>query len=216
MFTVDALTLEAGAQVLAQDVSFSLEEGECVLLAGPNGAGKTTLLKALSQREGVSMIPTGIPKVKGFRVRDFLRTSLYRESGWAFRLGAQRERDLSDAAARTGIVPLLERDLSTLSDGEFQKACVAAALVRRSKVLLLDEPTAFLDVDGRMCVLRTLRAAADRLGLAVLFTSHDLSVALPMADRVFVLTRDHRFLASGRDDKTLILREAFNDYLFES
>jgi iron complex transport system ATP-binding protein len=75
--------------------------------------------------------------------------------------------------------------------------------------LLLDEPTAFLDVENRISVLRTLREVARKTGTAVLFSSHDLHDALPVVDRVFVLTRDGRFLASGPDDKEAVLKEAF-------
>jgi ABC-type cobalamin/Fe3+-siderophores transport system ATPase subunit len=100
-----------------------------------------------------------------------------------------------------GIEALKERDISTLSDGEFQKACLATGLTRKAEVLLLDEPTAHLDVENRIDVLRTLREVARKTGTAVLFSSHDLHDALQVADRVFALTRDGRFLASETFDK---------------
>ena len=112
-----------------------------------------------------------------------------------------------------GIEALKGRDISTLSDGEFQKACLATGLTRRAEVLLLDEPTAHLDVENRIDVLRTLRDVARKTGTAILFSSHDLHDALQVADRVFVLTRDGHFLSSGpfnklRDPKA-VLQAAF-------
>ena len=183
---------------LVRDISFELAPGECVLLAGPNGTGKTTLLKRLASGEAaVVLIPTNIPKVKGFTVEAFVRTGCYRESDWRGRVSKEVEGRMEEALKMLGIEELKGRDISTLSDGEFQKACLATGLTRRAEVLLLDEPTAHLDVENRIDVLRTLREVARKTGTAVLFSSHDLHDALQVADRVFVLTRDGRFLASA-------------------
>ena len=183
---------------LVRDISFELAPGECVLLAGPNGTGKTTLLKRLASGEAaVVLIPTNIPKVKGFTVEAFVRTGCYRESDWRGRISKEVGERMEEALKMLGIEELKGRDISTLSDGEFQKACLATGLTRRAEVLLLDEPTAHLDVENRIDVLRTLREVARKTGTAVLFSSHDLHDALQVADRVFVLTRDGRFLASA-------------------
>ncbi|MBR5106599.1 MAG: ABC transporter ATP-binding protein [Bacteroidales bacterium] len=195
MLKVDHLTLGYGGRDLVRDISFELSPGECVLLAGPNGTGKTTLLKALAA-EGVVLIPTKIPKVKGFTVESFVETGCYRESDWRGRISKEVGGRMEEALKMLGIAGLKGRDISTLSDGEFQKACLATGLTRKAEVLLLDEPTAHLDVENRIDVLRTLREVARKTGTAILFSSHDLHDALQVADRVFVLTRDGRFLAS--------------------
>ena len=202
MLKVDHLSIGYDGRDLVRDISFELAPGECVLLAGPNGTGKTTLLKWLASGEtAVVLIPTNIPKVKGFTVEAFVRTGCYRESDWRGRISKEVEGRMMEALKMLGIEELRNRDISTLSDGEFQKACLATGLTRRAEVLLLDEPTAHLDVENRIDVLRTLREVARKTGTAVLFSSHDLHDALQVADRVFVLTRDGRFLASGPFDK---------------
>ena len=152
------------------------------------------------------LIPTNIPKVKGFTVEAFVRTGCYRESDWRGRIPQEVEGRVQEALKMLGIEELRKRDISTLSDGEFQKACLATGLTRKAEVLLLDEPTAHLDVENRINVLRTLREVARKTGTAVLFSSHDLHDALQVVDRVFVLTRDGRFLASAG---TNVLRAAF-------
>ena len=170
----------------------------------------------------VLLIPTNIPKVKGFTVEAFVRTGCYRESDWRGRISKEVEGKMEEALKMLGIEALRKRDISTLSDGEFQKACLATGLTRKAEVLLLDEPTAHLDVENRIDVLRTLREVARKTGTAVLFSSHDLHDALQVADRVFVLTREGRFLTSSsfasskapsvissEVEKSTVLRAAF-------
>lgn len=216
VFRVDHLTVGYGEQPLVRDISFELSPGECILLAGPNGSGKTTLLKSLAAEEAgpssasVLLIPTNIPKVKGFTVEAFVRTGCYRESDWMGRVSKEMEGRMDEALSLLGIEGLRGRDISSLSDGEFQKACLATGLTRKADVLLLDEPTAHLDVENRIDVLRTLREVARRSGTAVLFSSHDLHDALQVADRVFALSRDGRFIASA--DKESVLKEAFPEF----
>ena len=162
----------------------------------------------------IILIPTNIPKVKGFTVEAFVRTGCYKESDWKGRISKDVKRKMEEAFDILGIQGLKDRDISTLSDGEFKKACLAVGLTRQAEVLLLDEPTAFLDVENRISVLQTLREVAQKTGTAVLFSSHDLHDALPVVDRVFVLTRDGRFLSSvtsseAGKSKEDVLREAF-------
>ena len=149
----------------------------------------------------VVLIPTNIPKVKGFTVEGFIETGCYRESDWKGRIPSEVRGRMEEELELLGMQEFKGRDISTLSDGEFQKACLATGLTRKAEVLLLDEPTAHLDVENRIEVLRTLREVARKTGTAVLFSSHDLHDALQVADRLFVLTRDGRFLASGPFDR---------------
>ena len=209
MLKVENLSIGYGNRILVRDISFVLAPGECVLLAGANGTGKTTLLKRLAGMSRTILIPTNIPKVKGFTVEGFIETGCYQESDWRGRISREVAGRMEEALEVLGIQELRGRDISTLSDGEFKKACLAVGLTRRAEALLLDEPTAFLDVENRINVLETLRTVARKTGTAILFSSHDLHDALQVADRVFALTRDGRFLASGPDDKEAVLKEAF-------
>ena len=198
-----------GNHILVRDIAFTVSPGECLLLAGANGSGKTTLLKALAGEGQVLFIPTGIPKVKGFSVREFVRTGCYRESDWAGWLRPRAETRLEESLKLLGLSHLADRDIATLSDGEFQKACIAVGLTRRAGLLLLDEPTAFLDVENRLMVLRSLQEAASETGTAVIFSSHDLHDALQVARRVLAITPDGRLLESGPENREAVLARAF-------
>ncbi|MBP5374566.1 MAG: ATP-binding cassette domain-containing protein [Bacteroidales bacterium] len=211
MIRANGITLAYGKKVLARDISLSLEQGCCTLLCGPNGSGKSTLLRSLaSQIPDAVYIPTGIPKVKGFTVAQFVRSFCYKESDWAGRLQAKTQQRTDRALELMGLTELSQRDISTLSDGEFQKACIAAGLSRNAKLLLLDEPSAFLDVDGRAMVLRTLEELARNTGLAVLYSSHDVHEALKYVKRVCAFTPEGFTEPSEKREE--VIRKAFPDY----
>lgn len=183
MIRFDNISAGYGRFAVIRDFSLAVEPGECILLQGRNGSGKTTLMKTLAglipplqghlPDADIVMVPTRIPKVKGFTVREFLTLS-------------SRQRDLTAverAMQLLHITDLAERDLSTLSDGQFQKACIATALSRRADLILLDEPTAFLDCENRIQVLAAIKEAARKSGSPILFSSHDLPDARAVADR---------------------------------
>ena len=87
-----------------------------------------------------------------------------------------------------GIQRLKGRDIATLSDGEFQKACLATGLTRKAEVLLLDEPTAHLDLPHRILILRLLRTLAHEQNKTILISTHELDLALALSDRILLMT----------------------------
>jgi len=179
-------------------LSFEYPDGQSVMLCGPNGSGKSTLLKTLAGLMDplsgyflaggpVVMVPTHIPKVKGFSVMEFIRTGLFADSGIFKKLNHEAESAIEGAIRTLELDDLADKDISLISDGEFQKACIATALTRKANVLLLDEPTAFLDVDNRVMVLRTLRNLARDNGMTVIFSTHDIHDGARFSDATLKL-----------------------------
>ena len=194
MLKADRLVIGRGGSQVAGPLSFEYPDGHSVMLCGPNGSGKSTLLKTLagllsplsggfSTGGEVVMLPTHIPKVKGFSVREFLRTSLVHTS----QRGGASEKAIEESIGMLGLNLLEDKDISRISDGEFQKACIAAALSRKANVILLDEPTAFLDVDNRIMVLRTLQDIAGETGTTVVFSTHDIHDGARFSDETLSL-----------------------------
>ena len=168
---------------LYTSVGFDINEGDCIMLCGANGSGKTTLMKALAQiSELICMIPTRIPKVKGFTTEEFIR------------LGSDRQ-DVTEAAETLGLSRLLNQDISTLSDGEFQKACIAVALAKKASIILLDEPTAFLDAENRRAVMHCFKRLCDtgNPAPAVIFSTHEIHEAQTVCNKVIALGADGIF-----------------------
>lgn len=133
----------------------------------------------------VVLVPARIPKVPGFSVTDFVSTSCYRESDWLGRLPAKIRSRILETLETLDIGHLAGRDISSLSDGEFQKAAIATALLQQAEVILLDEPTAFLDVDSRESALYTLQEVALEKQVSIIFSSHDIHTAAKYCTRVF-------------------------------
>jgi iron complex transport system ATP-binding protein len=201
---IDGMTIGHGKKVLYENVSFDIDEGDCIMLCGANGSGKTTLLKAIAglQDPGcrVTMIPSRIPKVKGFSVKEFVKVSCFKQTDMTGKLSESDEAALGRTLERLGIGHLKDRDISTLSDGEFQKACIAASVVQHAGVILLDEPTAFLDAENKISVLQTLGSICrTEDSPAVIFSTHDLHEGMKVCNRVIALGADHVFRITGMD-----------------
>ncbi len=215
----EAVSLRFGARGILRGVSLSVGAGEVVGLVGPNGAGKTTLLRVAS---GVLAPDEGRVRVAGRELRELRRRDLARElavvpqettvafpftagelvlMGRAPHLGTFGFDTLDDverarqAMARVGIEELAGRSVLELSGGERQLVLVARALAQEPRVLLLDEPTAHLDLRHRLEVLARVREFAGGGGGA-LVVSHDLGLAARTCDRVALL-RDGRLRAAG-------------------
>lgn len=199
--------IEYGDRILCREVEFSTLPGDCILLCGANGSGKSTMLRMIaSVYPQATLIPTGIPKVKGFTLEEFILTSCYSESNWRSRISPAQQKRIDNAVSLLGLdgkggEDLRGRDISTLSDGEFQKACIAAALSRNSEIILMDEPTAFLDTENKIMVLNALRDAARKTGKVVIFSSHDIEIARRTCTSVLAIGNDRTLHISRDYDK---------------
>ena len=193
-------------------VTMVVPRGAFYAVLGPNGSGKSTLLRALL---GIVSHVTGRAHVSGWPISNWDRRALAREAGVVTQseslafpitvrelvamgrypyLGALQSETptdreaISEAMRMCDIEPLAHRFLSTLSGGEIQRTRVARALAQQPKILVLDEPTASLDVRHEMEILELLRASADR-GMTIFLITHHLDLAARFADRLLLLDR---------------------------
>jgi ABC-type cobalamin/Fe3+-siderophores transport system ATPase subunit len=219
--TLEARGVSAGYdQLVVEDVSLRLPPGAVTAVCGPNGSGKSTLLRVLAQlhpRAAGSVLLDGQEVARQAprqRARDlsFLPQTPLVPTGVTVRevveqgrfphrrlLGGPRADDRAAVAwalHATRLDELADRDVGHVSGGERQRAWIAMALAQQSRVLLLDEPTTFLDIRYQMEVLDLLRRLADDHGITVVAVLHDLNQAAAFADHV-VLMRHGRVVAAG-------------------
>jgi iron complex transport system ATP-binding protein len=222
---LDGLSVTLGGARVVDRLSAVVEDGEWVALIGPNGAGKTTALRAVAglvSHEGyvrvfeedtrrlarkdlarsVALVPQ-VPVIPGdMTVRAYV---LLGRTPYVSYLGSERRADhvAADAALdQLDLVPFARRRLDTLSGGERQRATLARALAQDAPILLLDEPTAALDIGRQQQVLEIVDALRANHGLTVLSTMHDLTLAGQYADRLLLLDRG-QLVAAGSAEEVL-------------
>jgi iron complex transport system ATP-binding protein len=209
-----------------QRVSVAIERGAVVGLLGPNGSGKTTLLRVLSgmlaPTEGrvtldgagigtlarralarrIAVVPQETHLAFDYTVREVALMGRYPHLG-PFELEGPRDMSIArDALAATGTVHLEHRSFATLSGGEKQRVVIASALAQQADILLLDEPTASLDLGYQLDISALVARLNRERGLTVVVATHDLNFAAGLC-RSLVLLRGGRVLAAGPTAETL-------------
>lgn len=236
---------------LLSGLNLNLEKGKLVALLGQNGAGKSTLLRALtcderplagsievngrdllemSQKDRsriIGLVSTERIQAGALTVTELVGLGRQPHTGFLGRLDDEDRAIIQQSMADAGIISKAKDYMASLSDGERQKAMIARALAQQTPIIILDEPTAFLDVASRIETMRLLQTLAHDRGKAVLLSSHDISQSLMLADELWLITTDRevltgttqQLLADGAMDRLFLNREIhFNptilDYSF--
>jgi iron complex transport system ATP-binding protein len=225
MLSVRSLHVAYGQTEVLRGVDLDVEAGEVVGLVGPNGGGKTTLLKALTRvvssagdvliggdalqaltaRElarRVAVVPQNPTLPMGFRAHEVVVMGRTPHLGFFDQESALDHRKATDALAMLGAQGLEDRPVDELSGGESQNVVIARALAQETPLLLLDEPTANLDVGHQITIARLLRRLAAERGVAVLAALHDLTLASLYCDRLALMV-EGKVLAQGKPSDVL-------------
>ncbi len=214
-------------------LALEVRAGQLICLLGPNGAGKSTLLRTLAglhaplegavrsngvdvrqltptqRARTVSLVLTERIGTHQLTVYSLVALGRYPYSGWMGGLVETDRAAIEWAIEAAGIQALRDRKLSTLSDGENQKVMLARALAQDTPVLMLDEPTAHLDLPSRIRLMRLLHQLADQTKKAILLSTHDLELALQVADEVWLLQNTETMHRGAPED--LVLNGAFEE-----
>ncbi|MEH2252869.1 ABC transporter ATP-binding protein [Nostoc sp.] len=231
--TIGYKTSRKTIRCVASDISVSLLAGELVCLLGPNGAGKSTLLRSLAGMQSpiagevrllgdnvYKLVPQDLAKRLSLVLTEKVDVGMlsaytlvtlgrYPYTDWWGNLTPEDEAIVHWAIKSVGAVHLAQRQVGELSDGERQKIMIARALAQSPIVMLLDEPTAFLDLPRRVEIMQLLRQLAQENNQAILLSTHDLDLALRLADKVWLLSTNGILHVGAPED--LVLSGAFAD-----
>ena len=200
---LDNLTTGYGHKTVSCGLNAELQEGRLTCLLGPNGSGKSTLLRTISGAQmplsgsvtrtdsrTLSIVLTSRIEVAQLRAWDVVAMGRHPYTGYFGKLTAQDDEIILEAMRTTQTLPFRDRNMTSLSDGEAQKVMIAKALAQQTPVILLDEPSAFLDFPSKVSLMLMMRNLAHNHGKTILLSTHDVSLALKTADTLWLMNTD--------------------------
>lgn len=225
---------------IQSNLNLQLKKGELCCLIGPNGVGKSTLLRSISAQlnslegeiflngipleeydnqqlaKNLSLVLTESVQVPNLKVKELIAMGRFPYTNFWGKLNAEDQTKVDEAIEILGLQALANRNFIELSDGEKQKALIAKALAQDTPLILLDEPTAFLDFPSKMAILAELRKIAHTKNVSIVLSTHDLELALKMADQIWLFPEQNKVETGIPEDLVLAgaITKAFsNDML---
>lgn len=216
----ERLSLGYGAQTIVDRLTMAIPDGRITVIIGANASGKSTLLRGLARllkptagsayldgqplqrlpsldvAKVIGLLPQSPVAPGGIAVVDLVGRGRYPHQGWFRRWSAEDEAAVRDALASTGTEALADRPVTELSGGQRQRVWVAMALAQQTDVLLLDEPTTFLDISHQIELLDLLTTLNRSQGTTIVLVLHDLNAACRYADHLIAM-KDGAILAEG-------------------
>jgi iron complex transport system ATP-binding protein len=201
-------------RVLLPPLNGSACKGELIAVIGKNGIGKSTLLRTFAGLQHllnglltidgksiaahsriqlsakIGYISSEIIKVSNMKVYDLVSLGRFPYTNWLGRIDTSDHNVIMDAISKTGIMEFRNRPIKELSDGERQRAMVAMVLAQDTGIMVMDEPTAFLDISSKFEIIHLLHELTRNREKTVIFSTHDLSTAVSQADKIWLLKED--------------------------
>ena len=223
MIQLKEVTLGYGQRVLLEKVSAEIKGGQLVALLGRNGTGKSTLLRAMMGLEQpqhgeidlqeknittlkpeklaqkISFVTTDKVRIANFRCKDVVALGRAPYTNWIGQLQPEDEERVAEAMRLVGMADYADKTMDKMSDGECQRIMIARALAQDTPVILLDEPTAFLDLPNRYELCLLLKKLAQEKGKCILFSTHDLDIALSLCDTIMLIDNPHLYTLPTRE-----------------
>jgi iron complex transport system ATP-binding protein len=220
------LAIGYGDRVVSDGLTACLETGKVTCLLGANGSGKSTLLRTLTgylprlagdmtkvAPESVGIVLTEQMDTMGLRVWEVVAMGRHPYTGYFGRFTSFDEEIVRDAMNKINIVAFSDRKFDSLSDGEKQKVMIAKALAQQTAIIVMDEPSAFLDFTSKVDLMVLLKKLAHENGKAILLSTHDVGIALKTADVLWLM---HKGAMTVGSPDELVKRGDIDSFLGES
>ena len=200
--------------IISEGINFAINKGELVGLVGANGIGKSTLLRTLAGMQPslqgsisingdllqdtsafqlanrMSIVLTETPASKNLSVLELVSLGRHPYTNWVGALSETDKNIIQNAISATEIDSLVRKKCYELSDGQLQKVMIARALAQDTPLILLDEPTTHLDLYHRASVLKLLKKLSQENGKTILFSTHEIDLAIQLSDKMIVMTKE--------------------------
>ena len=206
------LTIGYNNHIVQRDLKFDLHPGEMVCMLGPNGCGKSTLLRTLAglqpalagsfeiaksplpiansliEASQIALVLTERLSIENTTVHDVVAMGRYPYTSFLGGLSGRDEQIIEQSLSDVGLSGCSHTFFNDHSDGEKQRVLIAKALTQETPIILLDEPTAHLDLPNRIRILQMLRRVAREQGKTILISTHELDLAIQLSDRIMLMT----------------------------
>ena len=216
-FHLDGLTVGYNGKPLIREIDIGIHQGEIVTLIGPNGSGKSTILKSISRQlaliggsiclekddlyqlsyrdlsRKMAVVLTERMKPELMTCHDVVATGRYPYTGRLGILSREDENKVDAALAAVHATDLGNRDFNAISDGQRQRVLLARAICQEPEIILLDEPTSFLDIRHKLELLAILRQMAKEKKITVIMSLHEIDLAMKVSDKIICVKGDHIF-----------------------
>ena len=234
-FHLDHLTVGYNKKPLIKDIEIGIRQGEIVTLIGPNGAGKSTILKSITRQLEIiggnvefdgceiraysyrdlsckmAVVLTERIKPELMTCHDIVATGRYPYTGRLGVLTPEDEEKVENAMKAVHAEELGNRDFNAISDGQKQRILLARAIAQEPDIILLDEPTSFLDIRHKLELLAILRKMAKAEDITVIMSLHEIDLAMKISDRILCVKGDHIFKEGAPDEvfEEALIRELY-------
>jgi iron complex transport system ATP-binding protein len=223
-----------GFKILIQSINLSSEKGQLTAIIGRNGSGKSTLLKTITRltdfKKGdilinnrniknvsraefaqiVSFVSTELLNISNIKVTELITLGRSPYTNWLGKPVAADKSIVNEAIELLDLKSFSDKYFYNLSDGEKQKVMIARALAQDTEVLLLDEPTAFLDLPNKYEIIDILNYLAKKKNKTIIFSTHDLNIAINAADKIWFI--NNNLIIDGTPEE-IMLNESFEGFL---
>ena len=214
-FRTDQLTVGYDGKPLIREINIQLKKGEILTLIGPNGAGKSTILKSITRQlatisgtvyldkekmakmtnkevsQKLAVVLTERMRPELMTCEDIVATGRYPYTGTLGILSAEDKTKVKKSMETVHAWDLKDRDFTAISDGQRQRILLARAICQEPEIIVLDEPTSFLDIRHKLELLSILRSMAKEKGITVIMSLHEIDLAQKIADQILCVKGDH-------------------------